>query len=146
VCFVENPGKDLQCSTSQGGVVLSSVVVLACSCEDQINIHNYLPIFYCGSTEVTPSVQERKKERTVTLTPFWVNRQAAWIAFAESKFREKAVGKQKRIFRGLLSALEQRRQPPVASRRRATVASTNLQYRYMVKGILHSCERKKLVL
>ncbi len=42
-----------------------------------------------------PRVQERKKERTVTLSPFCVNRSAAWFAFAESsKFREKAVDKQ----------------------------------------------------
>ncbi len=59
-----------------------------------MHIHTYLPIFYCGSTVVTPSVQERKKERTVTLTPFWLKRPAALFAFAESKFREKAVDKQ----------------------------------------------------
>ncbi len=31
-----------------------------------------------------------QKEKTVTLPPFWAARPAAWFAFAESKFREKA--------------------------------------------------------
>ncbi len=32
-----------------------------------------------------------QKEKTVTLPPFWAARPAAWFAFAESKFREKAI-------------------------------------------------------
>ena len=34
---------------------------------------------------------QQQKEKTVILPPFWAARPVAWFAFAESKFREKAI-------------------------------------------------------
>jgi len=49
-----------------------------------------------------------QKEKTVTLPPFWAARPAAWFAFAESKFREKAIISQRRRFDLLLAAMPER--------------------------------------
>ncbi len=39
---------------------------------------------------------QQQKEKIVILPPFWVARPVAWLAFAESKFREKAIIFQRR--------------------------------------------------
>ena len=49
-----------------------------------------------------------QKEKTVTLPPFWAARPAAWFAFAESKFREKAIISQRRRFDLLLAAMPEK--------------------------------------
>jgi hypothetical protein len=49
-----------------------------------------------------------QKEKTVILPPFWVASPAAWFAFAESKFREKAIISQWRRFDLLLAAMPEK--------------------------------------
>jgi hypothetical protein len=49
-----------------------------------------------------------QKEKTVILPPFWVARPAAWFAFAESQFREKAIIFQRRRFDLLLATLPEK--------------------------------------
>ncbi len=48
---------------------------------------------------------QQPKEKTVILLPFCAARPAAWFAFAESKFREKAIISQWRRFDLLLAAM-----------------------------------------
>jgi hypothetical protein len=55
-----------------------------------------------------PGQQGQEREKTVVLPPFWASRPAAWFAFAESKFRQKAVDSQRKMFDLLLAALPEK--------------------------------------
>jgi hypothetical protein len=49
-----------------------------------------------------------QKEKTVILPAFWKARPAAWFAFAESQFREKAIISQRSRFDLLLAAMPEK--------------------------------------